>query len=148
MSIEKAVERIGWRLKENHWKHNENDIKAYNTIVEYVENAQKNLYDQHELFAKLYIHIYGQYLMKYGATPYARIPREVLTKEIAKSVHEHMIEFHRITNEVMQFKQIEGIKNPEDLKEFKTETFDYDFVEENMVSQINETIFKHQGWKN
>lgn len=145
MNIEKSVQRIGWRLK-NHWKHNETDVNAYNDIVEYVENAQKSLYEQHELFAKLYIHIYGQYLMKYMATPYDKIPRQVLNSELMKTTEQQMIEFHRITNDAMQLNQIKNIKNPEDLRSFKVDTFSYEFVEQNMEKQINEVIFKHNKW--
>ena len=148
MNIEKAVERIGWRLKQKHWKSNSNDIQAYNIIVDYVENLQKKIYKNHELFAKLYIHIYGQYLMKYHATPYDKIPKQILTKEISKSTHQQMQEFHKLVNEIIQIKQVEQATNDGDFSKVKSEPLEYDFVEENMVKQINEIIFKYPQWKN
>ncbi len=147
-NIEKAVQRIGWRMKQGHWNFNENDVTAFNLIVDYVEGHQKKLFDQHEMFAKLYIHIYGHYLMKYMATPYDKIPRQVLSGELMKSVEDHIKEFHRITNDTLQIKQLEKLKNPSDINNFKIDTFDYDFVFDSIVKQVNEVILKHQSWKN
>lgn len=147
-SIEKAVQRIGWRMKENHWKHNEKDVEAFNQIVEYVENAQKKLYDRHELFAKLYIHMYCQYMMSYGGGIHSHVPKKKLNQELSKSTQEHILEFQDHLNSITSMRQLEQVKTKEDLEGLKLKTYDYDFVERNMVKQINEVIFKHQQWKN
>ncbi len=46
--IIKAVQRISWRMKQGHWNFNENDVTAFNLIVDYVESNQKKLFDEHE----------------------------------------------------------------------------------------------------
>lgn len=68
MSIEKAVNRIRWRLNGNGWKANENDVEAINKIIEYVNCKEKEQFNSHELFSKLYIHVYADFRRKY-ATP-------------------------------------------------------------------------------
>lgn len=145
-NIKKAVQRIGWRIKEKHWKCNQNDLDAYNTIVDYVETQNEMIQNANELFAKMYIHIYGQYLMSYGANPSNEIPKKILSKEVAKDISEHIQEFYDLTNEVNFIKKVDS----KDLKELTLDDmkeFDYEFIERNLLNQINEVIQKHCEWK-
>lgn len=145
-NIKKAVQRIGWRIKERHWKCNQNDLDAYNFIVDYVEKQNEMIQNANELFAKMYIHIYGQYLMSYGANPSSEIPKKVLSREVAKDINEHIQEFYDLTNEVNFIKKVDS----KDLKELTIDDmkeFNYEFIERNLLEQINEVIQKHCEWK-
>jgi len=145
-NIEKAVQRIGWRIKEKHWKCNQNDLDAYNFVVNYVKKQQDIIINSNELFAKLYIHMYFQYLMSYGSDFNNPIPKSILNKELSKPIQQHIQEFYELSNEVSFIKKVDS-----DLKNIKLEDmqkFDYDFIHDNLVKQINEVILKHCEWKN
>lgn len=54
MKIEQAIKHFHYKLS-NHWKPSEADIKAFDTIKDYVIDTNKRQLKDNDLFAKLFI---------------------------------------------------------------------------------------------
>lgn len=65
MNIEKSVNRIKWRIENGGWKSNQKDVDSLNEIVKYVNAKETEQFDNNELFAKLYIHLFSELRKKY-----------------------------------------------------------------------------------
>jgi hypothetical protein len=82
MDINKAVQRLGWRFEQaskrpNHsFIINQNDIDALKKIDEFVVKDQKKQYQEHELFAKLYINNLTELIEYYNTSIFDPIPRK------------------------------------------------------------------------
>lgn len=74
MNIEKAVNRIKWRIESKKWISNHNDIEALNEIVKYVNQKESKQFNDNELFAKLYIHNWIQFIDKFKSDVYDELP--------------------------------------------------------------------------
>lgn len=88
MIITKAVDRFVWRFSKdtsyNKWKVNESDLEALNTIIDFVKNKHKQQLQANQLFAKLYVMVYAQFLQRYNATVFDDIPQVELHKLLDK----------------------------------------------------------------
>lgn len=146
-SIEKAVQRIGWRIQEGHFKANENDIDAFNTIVRYVESNQKQLLKDQELFAKLYIHVYGQFLIHYNSDVFNQEPKKELNKILDKSLSETISVFHSLLNQIKIDRDVLNCSDVSDVQDIKIMPYEQDYVVKNIIEQVNEVIlkFNHAG---
>lgn len=111
MTINQAVQRFRWRLT-NGWKPNETDLEAFNTIVEFVNNQHKNQLPKNELFAKLYIHLYGKLLNHYNATVFDPEPQKELNRILDRPIENIIEDFRQSLNlsELYQVFQEKGIE--------------------------------------
>ena len=57
MKVNKAIQRIQWRMNEGGWKANENDIEAINSIIDHINDSNRNLVQQNDLFARLFVEV-------------------------------------------------------------------------------------------
>lgn len=91
MTEEQAFSRLKWRI-ENGWGKPQ-DVKAYNTIVEAYEARNKEITDNHHLFAKMLVVYIMQHAMR-RPRPVHVLLREV--EEIAqKTLIQHLEEFKK-----------------------------------------------------
>lgn len=165
MNIEKSVRRIAWRLS-NGWKANQNDIDAVNEIIEFVNAKQKEQIKDNQLFAKMYIHIYGEYLKFYKATVFDEIPQKELHKILDTPLSEIIENFKKDLNDSERYEIMKSLgmedKHPatrtdqEKQKEkeiteqilekhshdeiFFNDIWDYKTVEKNLIIQINAVL--------
>lgn len=146
-SIEKAVQRFGWNINQGRLKANENDINAYNTIVDYVEINQKKRTKDNELFAKLYIYVYGQFLIHYNSDVFNQEPKKELSKILFRSLDDCLSEFYSVINQIKIDRDVLNCKNVEDVQEIKTKPYSQDYVIQNIIEQVNEVIINHDKWK-
>lgn len=143
--IKKALNRISWRMQ-NSWKSNQNDIDAYNQIVDFVNNTNK--INDYQLFAKLYIWVYGQLLIHYNATVFDKEPQKELHRILDKPLTQIIEEFTNKLNqtELYQLLQDKGISTKphgekdkvlelDQYPEWKTED-----VKNNLETMINRAI--------
>ena len=79
MTIKRAIEHFSFKFK-NVWKPTQPDVEALNTIIEFVEAKHKKQIQDYQLFAKLYIMVYAQYLERYKTTIFDEIPKKELHK--------------------------------------------------------------------
>jgi len=94
MDINKAVQRLGWRFEQaskrpNHsFIINQNDIDALKKIDEFVVKDQKKQYQEHELFAKLYINNLTELIEHYNTSIFDPIPRKRIHGILQQSLQE------------------------------------------------------------
>jgi hypothetical protein len=82
MTIEKALGHFGWKLdpKNNQWKPTEKDLEAYNFMCDYVEQKQREQFQNYSLMAKLYVWAYQQHLIYYNATVFDNAAQVAVNK--------------------------------------------------------------------
>lgn len=162
-TINKAINRLQWRLK-NGWKANQNDVDAINFIIDFANIQQTENFESNELFAKLYIFAYKDYLKKFKGTVFDEVPKKELHKFIDKSLETHIIEFKDFLNLSEQYERLnefESIKTyPKHLKNnsvsfskneskevleiINNEVWDYETVRDNLTTQINNVIVAYR----
>lgn len=133
MTIEKAMQRIGWRLGTGKpFQPNQGDIDAYNFIVEFVDKKQKQQLIDNQLFGKLYIYVFGQFMTYYKCSFDSVIPQKELHKLLDKDLRLILSDvIDKINISDMEYhlekeKTLEGFKNAE-----------YEEVAENLRIMVN-----------
>lgn len=154
MTIKQALSHFEYKLS-NHWKPTAKDIEAYNEIVEFTESSLKNQYNDNQLFAKLYIYIYGEFLKYYEGTVMDNIPQKELHRILDKPIEQLINEFidkHQIIELALQvpkeirylhpletrYKELQKDFNFEDV-----EKLPYNETEDNLTSLINMALTKY-----
>ena len=165
MTIKRAVEHFAFKFK-NVWQPTKPDVEALTTIMEFVEAKHKKQIHDYQLFAKLYIMVYSQYLDKYKTTVFDNIPTKELTKFLEYPTEQLIQRFTDKLNESELYSLFEEIdikldhpalkteqqknnetdnlqqalKNKDNLERFTGSIWDYDTVKDNLELQINNTI--------
>jgi len=98
MTPEKAVQHFHFKLS-NVWEASESDIKAFETIKNYVVANQKKTINENQLFAKLYVYLYGQFLNYYKASVFDNIPQKELNQVLETPLEQIMENFRKQLNE-------------------------------------------------
>lgn len=175
MEIRKAVQRMGWRFSEaakkedRSFKINQQDLEALESIGEYVEQTQKQQYQDHELFAKLFIFTYkrlfeieGGNILDNGMTA----KRRKIYNLLSKPTHQLVEEFTQMLNESEQYalldhvqgkishpaelseadkvrrgeKLKEALKTPENKSKLLGEVWEYEDVKQALEAEVNQAI--------
>jgi len=165
-NIKKAINKITWRIGGNGWKATQNDVDAINFIIDFVNVKHKEQINNHQLFAKLYIYVYGQFLKHYNATVFDKIPEQELHKLLERPIDQFIEDFKNQLNssELYSLQDELGLSNShpatrtqkekdndskildqvlnnkESLEAFMGDPFDYELVKENLEAQINNAI--------
>lgn len=162
MTVHKAIDRITWRLN-NGWKANENDARAINTIIEFINDKHKEQLVNYGLFAKLYIYFYGSLLNHYKATVFSSIPQKELHKILYKPLEDHIEHFKNTLNDselYIAYSDLDiSLKHPKLLTEEERQrdakkleenkdkiagaianAWDYESVKEHLDTMINKAI--------
>jgi len=98
MTPEKALAHFKYKLT-TIWKPTEFDLEAYNALVEFVNQKQKQQLTDNQLFAKLFIWSYGQLLKYYKSSIFSKIPKSHLHDILKKSTDQHALEFKEQLND-------------------------------------------------
>ncbi len=62
-TVDKALKRFKWRIEEwREFRFNENDLQAYNQLAEFVDTKNRQQLNDNQLFGKLYIYCFGQFV--------------------------------------------------------------------------------------
>jgi len=165
MTIKKAIEHLKWKYR-NKWNPTQLDVDVLNTFIEFVEEKHKKQLQDYNLFAKLYIMVYAQFLDKYKATVFDDIPKkelsryldqplEVIIQRFTDKLNEsELYELFKDLNIEMKHPALksESIKNKEtdllekalkeddNLERFTGHLWDYETVKDNLELQINSVI--------
>lgn len=152
-SIKKAMDRIKWRI--NHgWKALDEDYDAINFLVKYVNETSKKQLTDNQLFAKLYIISYGEYLIKHGATVFNSKLRSEFNKNLARPIENLIEEFKNDLNTTEQYQSFldNGVpithphlltKEERDRRKVVTDVWDYETVKEMLERDINNILTAH-----
>lgn len=151
MKIKEAVNRITWRLS-NGWKANENDIKALETIFEFIDNEVNKKPDGlTNLFAKLYISYLGELHKFYRADVFSNIPQNeinrILSDDIFKVMHKYqedlkVAEMASMAIKKGIFKHPASMTKDEKSKIEDVELIPMDEIQDNLTTMINLVINK------
>lgn len=100
MTIDRALSWFKWRLTNGkQFSPNKKDAEAYNRIAEYVTQSKMEAFQSSELYSRLYIWAFRQFLQHYDAPITNPIPQRELHKVIDKPAAQHVKEFTDFLNE-------------------------------------------------
>ena len=157
----KALERIGWRFSQGKaFKPNDNDINAYNELVDYYEKTSNEIYNANELFAKLYIYVYMRLLERRQATVMDKGTRkrmyDMITKPMPNIIQEFTqslnasefyslcdgldIEARKHTSESKIKEDSKKLENVKDKAALKGQIWDEATVSECLMQEVNQAI--------
>jgi hypothetical protein len=170
MKIKTAINRIFWRFGGNENKKpfpvNQEDVNAYNSIDEYIKQAEKQQCQQNENFAKLYTYLFMKILENDKSTVMDNLARKKIYSLLKKPLYQVIEDFKNSLNDSEQYEALEAsgasLKHPllineqetadsvEKLKEFvKTpenkskllgEVWDFETVKECIEAEINQAL--------
>jgi len=143
MTTNQAIKRFHWRLSSGKpFQPNQNDLEAYNTIAEFVEEKQKKEIVDNQLFGKLYIYLFGEFVNYYNTSAMDTIPQNELNRILAKDMRLLVDE----VKDRMNINELEVVlKEKGDLKCY--EGMSYDEVAENLRVMINGAINEYSPKK-
>ena len=157
MNPVKALDRLAWRFGGGSFTPNENDIKAYNDLAQYVEKQEKKQINNNLLFAKLYIYAYAKLLNHYQTNVFDPIPQKELSKVLKSPIEGLFIRFKDVLNESDMYTHLDSKKfvyghpltldektkesNLEKMQNLpKYNSWNLEDVKENLEAQINLVI--------
>ena len=162
MTTKKALEHFKFKFSKT-WKPTKTDIEALNCLIDYVDKTNKQRFRDNDLFAKLYIMVFAQFIDKYKTDIYDDIPQKELHKLINTPIEAFLVRFterlnkneahilmerkgwlktHPIEDAIDGISYAEDLKNllPEELAMFEERDWDKDKVTDQLVLQINEVL--------
>lgn len=166
MKIKDAIQRFVWRFGKGTFTPNQNDVEALNEVINYYNATEKQQYEANELFAKLYITMYGVYLKHYKSTVFDTRARgqmhKILDKPLIQIIEDfkdvlNNSEFYYLMNDSgidlrgqtlklseQKEKEVqtiqEKIKDPENALKFTGDVWDIETVTENVIAEVNNAI--------
>src|SRR5690606_17812111 len=149
MTISYAIEYITTKL--SYLKPGRNDVKAINTIIDFVDKKHKKQIMDNELFAKLYIYAYATFLDRYKATVFDEVPVKELSKFLAQPLDRIILRFTDKLNESEQYAFLSdlniGNEHPSltPLKEKETRT---EALKEALKDKTNQVQLFKERWDN
>ncbi len=158
-TVKKALEHLEFRFTKT-MKPTENDIDAYNILVEFKEKQHKEQVNNNQLFGKLFIKYYIELLKYYNTTVFDSEPRKEINRILDTSIHDLIKEFVKEVNtQELYFKMREnGFKDihPREMKEEDRNKIKFDIkwlyekeitIEEatdNLKSMINKALDRYK----
>lgn len=167
MDIYKSLSRIKWRFEQGKsFIPNETDITAFNDILLYYEETQKQQFEANELFAKLYIYIFQKVLEQEKSTVFdnrarnkignlLKLPLTQIIENLVKSLNEseqycffddlgidltkHPLLSTREEKQKEVDKMVLQLKK-EGFERLRGDVWDYETVSKALVSEVNQMI--------
>lgn len=113
-NIEKAINRLQWRFKNQNVKVNESkiiinelDIKAVDFLTEWINQQKKESLAENEMFAKLFCYAFKNELIFYKGDPKQSLRK--ICEQLELTVNYHYDEIHSTLNSLELFKYSEEI---------------------------------------
>lgn len=136
MNISKSIQRLKWRFTSGkQFLPNENDIEALNEIIEYCGIKEKQQLIDNQLFGKMYIYLYWQFMIYYKCSFVDEIPQKELHKLLNKDLR-------TLINDVLDCNRLSElelhIKKESSLNGFKVDG--YKEIADNFKIMINAAI--------
>ena len=132
MNIDRSLKRLTWRFKTTRpFTPDQEDINALNELIEYVGKKEKQQLIDNQLFGKLYIFVFGEFIRHYDATPQDVIPQKELHKILDKDLRTIVNEFVDKVNNA----KLAHVTNENDLGDYLPTT--YEEVAGNLRVMVN-----------
>ena len=149
MTPEKAIQHFHFKLTKV-WDATESDIKAFESIKNYVIENQKKTINENQLFAKLYVYLYGQFLNYYKATVFDNIPQKQLNQVLETPLEQIIENFRKQLNEseLYQIQKNIGFSEKHSATRSESENLNDNELLKDVIDsgKVNETFFNEQ-WK-
>ena len=131
MTPHKAIEHFKWKLQ-NKWKPTKVDIEAFNAVKNYVVEKEKQQLIDNQLFGKLYIYLYGEFVTYYKASVMDDIPQKELHKLLDKPLK---MVVESVRDRINLYEMDYHMKKNKNLKEYSE--LDYDELADNLRIMVN-----------
>lgn len=154
MILKKAINRMSWRfVGEKPFTPNENDIKAVNDIITWINNQKSESIKNNKLFAKLYVFYLDEHIKRLETTVLDDAPQKALSRLLSTDINAFYTSFHNNLhqNKFNQFlifdkKDLNKISDKELKKIFKEE-YNFDFVVKELNEMITEALNRFSNFK-
>ena len=169
MTINKAIEHFKYKLNKV-WAATPKDAEAISEIIKFTNQKHEQQIQANELFAKLYIMVFAQYIERYKTDAYDDIPQKELHKLLDKDLSVFIQRFTNRLNEnekqalfaslniklehpilkTTQTKEKDlnalktALKDENKLNQFNEDVWKYDIVSDILLMQINFVINKYK----
>ena len=156
--------------KNNTFTINQNDIDAIKSIANYVEQTQAQQFQDNELFAKMYILAYAKMIEHFKADILDNEPRKQMGRLLNRPLNEVIEDFRQRLNDSDKYNLIEAIqseikhpatvndlerientkkikealKTPENESRLIKDAWDFETVQENLISEVNNILNIHR----
>ena len=144
---EKALKHFHFKLS-NSWKASKADVESFEIIKNFIVKKQKEQQHDYELFAKLYIFAYGEFLKKYKSTVFDVVPQKELNKFVLRPLSSFLSDFTELLNVSDQYKIISDLNilktHPALVKDKKAET---EVLMQAIKDKKKEDAFLGNVWK-
>jgi len=138
MTLKKAIDRLSWRFgKCKVINPVQEDLDAYNTMLDYIQDSNKEQLSKNLLFAKLYIAVYKRTIEHYNTNILDPIPQKELHKFLDKPIEWHYENFCEFLN------QEEWISSGDVDFNVVTSVWDLEDVTNNLKIQMGECLRKY-----
>lgn len=127
MNVKKALERLSFRFGRGNFRPNQLDVDALNELIEYVGGKEKKQLKDNQLFGKLYIFLYGEFVNYYKCTVMDNVPQK---------------ELHRVLNKDIRIlvQEVADRLNMAEIASNSGQTMGYDEVAQNMQIMVNAAL--------
>ncbi len=80
MNVDAAIQRLSWRFGNGTFTPNQKDINSLNGLIQWVNDQRKITIRKNQLFAKLYIYHFNQFIDKYKVTVFEKVADKELSR--------------------------------------------------------------------
>jgi hypothetical protein len=144
---EQAIKHFHFKISK-HWKATETDAQAFKVLKNFVVKKQNEQVQDHELFAKLYVFAYGEFLKRYKSTVFDILPQKELNKFVLRPFTDFLQDFTDLLNVSDQYKIISDLNilktHPALIKNSDAET---DILEKALKNDETNDAFMGNVWK-
>ena len=148
MTIKKAIEHFTWRFS-NGLTPTPKDVEAINEIIEFTENTLNKNFDNQQLFAKLYITMYGELIKYFNASVFDKEPQKALHQILntpLDAIIDKFVDKANLQEQTIEHSKKNGFKHPKqvDTSDIKPDAIAMtkDEAIENLTAMINMALTK------
>lgn len=165
MTIEKAMQRIVWRVSNGTYTPNQNDIEAVTEVAEWINRQKTNEIQNNRLFAKTYVYCFINELQFYQDIKFAQKKLHEILKTPLPNLYENfkdrfnLVELNNIKNS-FGFSNLHPLEISKEQKEKEAQILNDNFdliqkyvfgiwtsekIEKGLNSQISEAINNYKN---
>ena len=147
----KALNRIKWRFTgKSNFKPNEEDIKALNEVIRWINQQKEKTINNNKLFAKLFITFYNDVLTTNETTILDDLAQKQVSRLLALNLNQFYIAFHKQLHTNIRVSIMEGVDakdlSEEDVKKAFEEKYSLFEVEARLNDMVTEAINKFSNY--
>lgn len=146
MEFDKAVQRLKWRLSGNtSFKPNQNDVEAFNRIIEWISSQKEITLLNDTLFAKLYIERLTNEIRENKSTVFSVINQKEVSRVLSMPIELFYKAFHQDLHVNQLRKVLDGkIKKSVTMGDLD-EKYNLDYVTLKLNHMITEAKNRFEG---